>query len=85
MDKKQISKRLLALVLSLIMVIGILPLDVFASSLITTKSFIDNANTEKNNLTISEPRKADQVKSENPNEGKNSTRGAADPSVWQIQ
>lgn len=47
MDKKQISKRLLALVLSLIMVIGILPLDVFASSLITTKSFIDNANTEK--------------------------------------
>lgn len=82
MDKKQISKRLLALVLSLIMVIGILPLDVFASSLITTKSFIDNANTEKNNLTISEPRKADQVKSENPNEGKNSTRGAADPSVW---
>lgn len=82
MDKKQITKRLMALVLSLIMVIGILPLDVFASSLITTKSITENANAENNNLTISEPRKADQVKSENPSEGKDSTRGAADPSTW---
>lgn len=82
MDKKQITKRLMALVLSLIMVIGILPLDVFASSLITTKSITENANAENNNLTISEPRKTDQVKSENPSEGKNSTRGAADPSTW---
>lgn len=82
MDKKQITKRLMALVLSLIMVIGILPLDVFATSIITSKSITENANAENNNLTISEPRKTDQVKSENPNEGKNSTRGAADPSVW---
>ncbi|WP_311376641.1 hypothetical protein [Anaerococcus lactolyticus] len=82
MDKKQLTKRLMALVLSLIMVIGILHLDVFASSIIYTKSFIENANAENNNLTISEPRKTDQVKSENPSEGKNSTRGAADPSVW---
>lgn len=72
----------MALVLSLIMVIGILPLDVFATSIITSKSITENANAENNNLTISEPRKTDQVKSENPNEGKNSTRGAADPSVW---
>ncbi|MFR3064198.1 hypothetical protein [Peptoniphilus sp.] len=82
MDKKQITKRLMALVLSLIMVIGILPLDVFATSIITTKSITENANVENNNLTISEPRKIDQVKSENPSEGENSTRGAADPSTW---
>ncbi|WP_195443226.1 hypothetical protein [Peptoniphilus harei] len=83
MDKKQISKRLLALVLSLIMVIGILPLDVFASNIFGhSPSIIEDANSEKNNLTISKENKRDQVKSENPSEGKNSTRGAADPSVW---
>lgn len=45
MDKKQISKRLLALFLSLIMIIGVMPLNIFAE--VEPANWVDDVETAR--------------------------------------
>ena len=72
MDNNQRSKRYLSLILALVMIIGVLPTDIFAASV----KYV----YEKYNVT---PFKSFQRNSVFKKvSGQYSTRGAADPSVW---